>query len=419
MSAAPSDLPKYPQTLSERFYAARFVLIHIACFAAIWTGVTWQALVLCFALYFIRMFGVTAGYHRYFSHRTYKMGRVMQFLMACLAQSSMQRSVLWWASNHRHHHKFSDQPEDVHSVKHDGFFWAHIGWVFSPRWDEIDMSRVKDLARYPELRFLVKVHYLPALLLAIGCWLWMGWTGLVVGFIWSTVLLWHGTFTINSLAHVIGTRRYDTDDDSRNSWFLAIITLGEGWHNNHHYFQASVNQGFFWWEIDITYYILWAMSKVGLVYDLKTPPRHVIENKPHPAVLLRQAAKNARQDFENRWQELKESAHKAREEAAQRVEDLGHEFALRIEEMCHDAEQRLEDLSQSVQGVRRGAYEKLEKLANDASEHLDALSQEMALKLAQLHVSARESSENAASAINEIAEITQLRLQGGASVSQA
>ena len=418
-SPASTEIPRYPKTFMEWFYASRFLLIHLVCFAAIWTGVPLEAVLLCLALYVIRMFGVTAGYHRYFSHRTYKMNRVMQFLMACLAQSSLQRSVLWWAAHHRHHHKYSDLPEDIHSVKQDGFFWSHVGWVFSPQNDQTDMKRVKDLARYPELRFLDRHHYLPALALAIGCYLWMGWAGLIVGFFWSTVLLWHGTFTINSLSPMFGSRRYDTTDDSRNNWVLALITLGEGWHNNHHHYQASTNQGFFWWEVDLTYYALWTMSKLGLVRDLRTPPRHVIENQPHPAAAFKKAAQQARKDFEDRLAILTATARQAREEAAQRVEDLGLEMTAKVDEMSLDIEERLETLRESVLSARKEAGDKFEAMATDASAKIDSLSQEMAVRMAQLRHNAREKSDQAARAIDEIAEATQIRLQTGSSISQA
>ncbi len=417
----PSAAQSVTSARSWSFYAVGLLGFHLLCFAAIWTGVPWEALALCAVLYAVRMFGVTAGYHRYFSHRTYKMNRVMQFLMAFLAQSGMQRGVLWWAAHHRHHHKFSDQPEDVHSPEQDGFFWAHIGWILDPRWADTNMARVKDLARYPELRFLNRFHHLPGLILAIGCFLWMGWAGLVVGFIWSTVILWHSTFTINSLAHVYGSRRYDTDDDSRNSFLLALLTFGEGWHNNHHHYQASTRQGFYWYEIDLTYYLLWVMSKLRLVSDLREPPRHVVEDRPHPAVALRKAARQAKSDFDERIDELKQRARLARQEASRRAEVLGHDMAARIEEMSDDIETRIDNLRASVEDVRRGANDRLDKMeefVRDAAERVDELSQEMAMHMASLRARAEEAGDRAALAIDEIAEVTQIQLQQGASISQ-
>lgn len=262
----------YPQTVP-------FLLVHAACFAAIWTGVTTQALVLCAVLYVVRMFGVTAGFHRYFSHRSYKTSRVGQFLLAVLCQTSAQRGVLWWAAKHRHHHLHSDTEHDVHSPVHSGFWHSHVGWIFTPKHEETDYESIPDLTRYPELVWLNRHANLPAALLAVACFLFAGWSGLVVGFFWSTVLLYHGTFMINSLAHVHGKQRYITGDDSRNNWWLAVITLGEGWHNNHHAYQSSTRQGFRWWEIDPTWYVLKALSWVRVVWDLRDPPAEVVRNE--------------------------------------------------------------------------------------------------------------------------------------------
>ncbi|MBC7895054.1 MAG: fatty acid desaturase [Cytophagaceae bacterium] len=256
-----------------------FVLVHLACLAAIWTGVTWGMLALCAGLYLLRMFAVTAGYHRYFSHRSFRTSRAFQFVLAFLAQSTTQKSVMWWASLHRHHHKHSDTEHDVHSPRHRGFWYAHVGWIFDRRYERTDLEAVPDLVKYPELRFLQRYEQVPSIVLAFACWLAFGWAGLVVGFFWSTVLLYHGTFFINSLAHVHGRQRYATGDDSRNNWWLAIITLGEGWHNNHHAYQRSARQGFRWYEVDATYYALLGLRAIGVVRDLGTPPADVVENR--------------------------------------------------------------------------------------------------------------------------------------------
>jgi stearoyl-CoA desaturase (Delta-9 desaturase) len=256
-----------------------FILVHIACLAAIWTGVSTTALVLCIALYVVRMFGVTAGYHRYFSHRSFKTSRAGQFVLAFLAQSSAQRGVLWWAAKHRHHHRHSDTEEDVHSPRLRGFWYSHLGWIFRPQHSETDLDAVPDLTKYPELVWLDRHGYFPATVLAVACLLVGGWSGLVVGFVWSTVLLYHGTFFINSLAHVHGSQRYVTGDDSRNNWWLAVITLGEGWHNNHHAYQRSTRQGFRWYELDPTFYALAVLSWMRLVWDLGAPPPDLVHNE--------------------------------------------------------------------------------------------------------------------------------------------
>jgi stearoyl-CoA desaturase (Delta-9 desaturase) len=259
--------------------AIPFVLVHLACFAAFWTGVTLEAVVMCVVLYWLRIFSIGAGYHRYFSHRAYRTNRAFQFLLAFMSQTSAQKSVLWWAAKHRHHHLHSDTEIDIHSPRHKGFIYSHLGWIFARVHDHVDLTKVADFARYPELMWLHKYEWAPALLLALICFAVGGWTGLVIGFFLSTVLVYHATFCINSLAHVHGRKRYVTADDSRNNWLLALFTMGEGWHNNHHAYQSSARQGFRWWEIDPTFYILKGLSLLGVVWDLKTPPKEVRRNE--------------------------------------------------------------------------------------------------------------------------------------------
>lgn len=259
--------------------ALPFILLHVSTLAAFWTGITWQSVAIGVTLYWLRMFAITAGYHRYFSHRAYSTSRLFQFVLAFLAQSTVQKSVLWWAAKHRHHHLHSDTPEDVHSPRHKGFFYSHVGWIFYRQHDLTDLVKVADFAAFPELRWLHRFEQLPSVILALLCYLIAGWSGLVVGFVWSTVLLFHATFCINSLAHVHGRRRYVTGDDSRNNWWLAFFTMGEGWHNNHHAYQSSVRQGFRWWEIDATFYVLKALSFAGVVWGLKSPPVEVLRNE--------------------------------------------------------------------------------------------------------------------------------------------
>jgi stearoyl-CoA desaturase (delta-9 desaturase) len=252
-----------------------FFLIHVLCFGAVFTGVSAKALGLCAVLYLGRMWFITAGYHRYFSHRSYKLGRVMQFVMAFGGGTAVQKGALWWAAHHRHHHRASDTEDDVHSPQ-KGFWWSHVGWILCDKNSGWDPDDIRDFAKYPELRFLTRHDWVPPWTLAVACFLVAGWSGLVVGFVWSTVLLWHGTFTVNSLAHVMGRRRYATADTSRNSALIALWTGGEGWHNNHHHFQASARNGFFWWELDPTYYGIKLLSFVGLASDLKTPPARTL-----------------------------------------------------------------------------------------------------------------------------------------------
>ena len=269
-------MPAKPEHRLDVPRSTPFFLVHLVALGGVfWLGWSWSGLLLALGLYAVRMFGVTGAYHRYFSHRTYKTSRPFQLVLALLAMTSVQKGVLWWAAHHRHHHRMSDQPGDTHSVLQDGFWWSHVGWILAPQNHDTDLDKVKDLARFPELRWLDRYYYLPGVALAVALYFSGGLWALYWGFFVSTTLLWHGTFTINSLTHVFGSKRYITTDNSRNNLWLALITLGEGWHNNHHYYQRATNQGFFWWEIDVTFYVLKALSWVGLVWDLHTPPAHV------------------------------------------------------------------------------------------------------------------------------------------------
>jgi stearoyl-CoA desaturase (delta-9 desaturase) len=267
-----------------------FIAIHVACVAVVWVGWSWTAVGVAVAAYLVRMFAITGFYHRYFSHRTFKTRRWTQFIFAVLGNAAVQRGPLWWAAHHREHHRHSDTELDVHSPHQHGLLWSHMGWFTAKSAFLTNIAAVPDLAKYPELRFIdrfdtvVPICYgLFMYLLGLGLATWvpsLGVTGLqmlVWGFVISTVVLYHATYTINSLSHLIGSRRFATSDSSRNNFFLAIITLGEGWHNNHHYYPGAVRQGFYWWEIDITYYTLWTLQKLGLVWDLNPVPKRVYE----------------------------------------------------------------------------------------------------------------------------------------------
>ncbi|MBI3504362.1 MAG: acyl-CoA desaturase [Proteobacteria bacterium] len=265
-----------------------FLFIHLGCVALYWVGWSWTAVGVAVAMYWIRMFAITAFYHRYFSHRTFHTSRWAQFAFAALGNSAVQRGALWWAAVHRHHHKHADTEHDVHSPGIRGFAWAHIGWMTSSRNFPTNYDAIRDLAKFPELVFLNRFDLVvPALyaaaLYGAGELLRVVAPGLgtsggqlfVWGFFVSTVVLLHGTLFINSMAHAFGTRRFRTTDDSRNNLLLALITLGEGWHNNHHRFMSAARQGFYWWEFDPTWYVLKALSWTGLIWDLKSVPRSV------------------------------------------------------------------------------------------------------------------------------------------------
>ena len=261
-----------------------FLLFHAVPVLAVVTGVTWRAVAIFVTLYTVRMFAISAGYHRYFSHRSYRTNRPVQLALALIGASAAQKGPLWWAANHRAHHRYSDTEQDVHSPQ-KGFWWSHVGWILCNRYKAADLDLVRDLAAFPELRFVERYNsvvpwILGGLSLLIG-----GWSGLVFGFFGSTVLLWHVTFTINSLSHTFGTRRFATSDTSRNNPVLAVLTFGEGWHNNHHHYPAAARQGFYWWELDVSWYALRGLAALRLVGALRRPSAAVLErNRLHDGV---------------------------------------------------------------------------------------------------------------------------------------
>lgn len=268
---------------------APFVALHLACLGVIWVGVSPVVLFVAAALYAVRMFALTGFYHRYFAHRTFRTSRAVQFAFALIGAACVQRGPLWWAAHHRTHHAHADTARDPHSPGLYGFLWSHMGWFLTPRGFRTEWKRVPDLAKLPELRWLDRYDAVVPVVLAAALYVLgvvlqqvaprLGTSGgqmLVWGFFVSTVVLFHATVTINSLAHGCGKRRFDTRDDSRNNLWLALITFGEGWHNNHHFFPGSVRQGFRWWEIDLTWYGLRLMAALGLVHDLRPVPAWVL-----------------------------------------------------------------------------------------------------------------------------------------------
>ena len=265
-----------------------FIGMHLACLGVIWVGVSTTAVLVAIALYVVRMFAITGFYHRYFSHKAFRTSRPAQFFFAVLGASAVQRGPIWWAAHHRLHHAKSDRHEDPHSPTQRGFLWSHMGWFLSRGHFTPDLGRVKDLRAFPELCWLDRFDILVPVALALALFLGgalldehapvLGTSGLqllVWGFFISTVACYHGTYTINSLCHVWGRRRYDTGDDSRNNLWLALITLGEGWHNNHHHYPAAARQGFYWWEIDLTYYALRGLAALGVIWDLQPVPERI------------------------------------------------------------------------------------------------------------------------------------------------
>ena len=266
----------------------QFVFLHAGCLLVFWTGISWIALVTCLGFYCLRIFAISAGYHRYFAHRSYKTGRVFQFLLALFGSLSHQKGPLWWAAHHRYHHAHSDRKDDIHSPGQHGFWWAHCFWIFSMAYRRADQRLVSTFTTYRELRLLDRFYALPplaaaALIFFLGYTLQhikpelntsgpqlLGW-----GFFVSTVLVHHAVYSANSIGHLFGSRRFESSDQSRNNIFVALLTFGDGWHNNHHFYPRSARHGFYWWEVDLTLYILKALSYLGIVWDLHTPPTRV------------------------------------------------------------------------------------------------------------------------------------------------
>lgn len=278
--------PKDPEeALEYSFSFGLFVLVHIiGIFGPFYVGFSWAAFLTAVALYFIRMFFVTAFNHRYFAHRTFKIvifERQIQFLMAFLCSMEMQKGVLWWAYWHRHHHKYSDTPQDVHSRKLRGLYWSHVGWILCKKYKHFKV--LNDFSKNTEIIWLEKGlnHLIGPVVYGFLCALWGYFLGERFGtntlqmIVWavftSTVCLYHGTFSINSFAHMVGKQRFDTGEESRNSWWLAILTLGEGWHNNHHENQHRAAQALTKKEyyLDFTY---WGLRFLEFLKIIKINP---------------------------------------------------------------------------------------------------------------------------------------------------
>lgn len=262
-----------------RFRAMLFILLHVAAAVTPFlVPISWEAIALGVGFYIVRMFGLTGVYHRYFAHRAYKTSRWFQFVLAVIGCAAMQKGPLWWAGHHRHHHKHSDQEDDPHSPIVRTVWWAHVGWVISGQYQ--NAPPMKDFEKYPELRLLdTFLTWVPGLSVAVLCYALAGWSGVVWGFLVGTVLLYHATFLVNSACHLFGTRRYQTTDQSKNCWWAALLTMGEGWHNNHHHYQSCARQGFKWWELDMSYYILRMLGFVGLVWDIREPTPRALVSK--------------------------------------------------------------------------------------------------------------------------------------------
>lgn len=349
-------LAKDPTEKVNKITSIPFVLMHLVPLLALFTGIDRKAVIMGLVLFYARMFFITAGYHRYFAHRSYRLARVPQFIMAVGGATAVQKGPLWWAGHHRDHHKYSDTEQDIHTPQ-KGFWWSHVGWILCDKFAATPTDRIKDFAKYPELRWLDKYDFVAPWTLAIGCFLVGGWSGLVIGFFLSTVVLWHATFTVNSLAHVFGRRRYATEDTSRNSAVIALLTLGEGWHNNHHSYQASARQGFFWWEFDPSFYVLKVLSWVGIVSDMKVPSAQI-------------KAANRIKDgsfdigmFRNHWNKANRAVHEAQVSLGERLHARREETGEVLAARRLAVEAGISAKKQTLEGFVHHSLESAEELA--------------------------------------------------------
>jgi stearoyl-CoA desaturase (delta-9 desaturase) len=395
---APSIMP--PTTPPKRYSPSTlltlslFAIIHVLSMALPFVvGVSSRAVLLAVALYWVRMFGITAGYHRYFAHRAFKTSRAGQFALAWLGASAVQKGPLWWAGLHRRHHRWSDTERDLHSPVRRGFWYSHMGWIVAPDHDGTDLALIPDFAKFPELRWLDRHHWVPGAVLTALCFLVDGWRGVVWGAGVSTVVLWHCTFFINSLAHVWGSRRYETTDTSRNNFVLALITMGEGWHNNHHHYMNSANQGFFWWEVDASFYLLRCLAALGLVRDLRRPPQHMLSPAFAGVRDAKMVLADARAAAGQRFSEAKLAAEQTFQGARVATEQRIAEARAAAEQMIADAEQRLAE-------ARTAA----ELRIADAEQRLTDARAAAELRIADARAAAESAVESAANAVEPSAE---------------
>ena len=251
-----------------------FIALHFVPLLAFVTGVTWRAVWLAVALYFIRMVAITGGYHRYFSHRSYRLRRVPQFVLAFVGTTAAQKGPLWWAAHHRAHHKYADTERDIHSPIR-GFWWSHVGWILCDKYNATDSDAIKDFTKYPGAG-LARQARLDRAVGARHCLLPLRRVERAPH---RFLCLHRGAVARHLLCELararMGRRVYDTTDTSRNSAIVALITSGEGWHNNHHRYPWAARQGFRWWQVDVTYYVLRLFSFVGIVRDIRPVPAAV------------------------------------------------------------------------------------------------------------------------------------------------
>lgn len=271
--AALSEEPELPHPWDPPT-ATVLALVHLGALAALWHW-SWSGLALCLALYGVTCLAITLGYHRLLTHRAYRAQPWLEVALAGAAGWACQGGPATWVAVHRLHHARSDQPEDPHGAQH-GFWWAHMGWMLTRPPHKLDPELKKryapDVLRDPALAWLDRNHFFWAassglVLFTLGGWSWLLWGGCV-----RLVLTYHATWLVNSAAHIYGYRSHDTPDRSTNCWWVALLTFGEGWHNNHHAFPASARHGLAPHEIDLSFLLLKLFRHLGWVWDLKGVP---------------------------------------------------------------------------------------------------------------------------------------------------
>ncbi len=249
------------------------LLIHLgALLAFVPAFFTVKALVTAFVLQGLCGMGVTVGFHRLLTHRSFKTPKPVEYLLSWFGSLSWQGGPIRWTATHRLHHQHSDDENDPHSPRH-GFFWSHALWCFTfdPKFDPYDKfsQYARDLARDRGHRFIERTTPLSQCVLAVLLYAWGGWPCVVWGILVRLVYVYHATWFVNSASHIWGYRSFETTDDSRNLWWVALMSFGEGWHNNHHAYPRSARHGFKRWEIDITWLAIRMLKFVGLAHDLR------------------------------------------------------------------------------------------------------------------------------------------------------
>jgi len=261
----------------------------LAAIVLLWgVAFDWIHLAIMAFMYVITAIGITVGYHRYFTHRSFRTNRAVEAVLAALGSMAMEGPVLTWAAVHRSHHQHSDHDDDPHSPHGHGATWwgmlrgmwhAHMGWMLSGTRRGLDRY-VVDLQADPLVRWMSRRWWLwvfvgLALPAALGGLLTQSWLGVLLGFIWGgpvrVFLVHHVTWSINSVCHIWGTRPFRSRDESRNNVVFGVLALGEGWHNNHHAFPTSARHGLRWWQLDVSYLVIRGLALVGLAHDIRTP----------------------------------------------------------------------------------------------------------------------------------------------------